>query len=349
MCISVIVCRMQKIDRFSPKKILNDLPLSSAGREKIASYRKEILDILQGKSSKILLIVGPCSIHDPVSAKEYAERLKSLQNDVKTDFFIVMRTYLEKSRTVHGWKGFVHDPALDGSSQIEKGLFLSRSLLLDLLEIGIPAGCEFLDPLSHLFFSDLISWGSIGARTVQSPVHRELASHLPMPIGFKNRTDGNVEIAIHAMQAAIRPHAFLSCNLDGEMSALQTHGNSLPHLVLRGGDTSENYHPHMIQEAASLLKKAGLNTKIIVDCSHGNSKKNVLFQKNVFASLLEQIRSGNEHICGIMLESNLFEGSQNISLHPLHYGISVTDPCLDWKTTQEMIYTACRLEVACTP
>jgi 3-deoxy-7-phosphoheptulonate synthase len=336
---------MDKI--LSPNEILKSYPLSNEQRKQVASYRQEIVDILQGNSSKILLIVGPCSIHDLTAARQYAKQLKTLQERIQNDFFIVMRTYLEKSRTAFGWKGFVHDPYLDGSNRIDQGIRLSRSFLLELIDLGIPAGCEFLEPLSHSFFSDCISWGSIGARCVQSPVHRELASALAMPVGMKNRTDGNIDVAIQAIRSAQKPHTFFSCDMDGKLCSMTSRGNVFPHLVLRGGDTSENYSPYAIQNAATQLQSAGLSPRLIVDCSHGNSKKNANLQMSVYASLMHEIHKGNTHICGIMLESFLHEGSQATYLQtrePLQYGVSITDPCLDWKTTEQLIYTSCNIQ-----
>jgi len=320
----------------SPRTILHEIPLSGHGNIRIHQYRETIAQILQGVDSRKILIVGPCSIHDINGALKYAKKLYTLSQEVKDTFFIVMRTYVEKSRTILGWKGLLSDPARDGSSDILAGIRLTRTFLRELTDIGLPAGLEFLDPLTSNYIKDLISWGSIGARTVQSQIHRQLASSLPMPIGFKNTTDGNILHAVHAALVSHHPHTFLTMNLDGRLEMTTGPGNILPHIVLRGGLGRPNYDSASILEALALLEKAKLTSGLLIDCSHDNSGGNPTRQKNLFCHLVDEVLPQHKEIRGLMLESYLTEGSQK-------YGsdnngeISITDPCLDWDTTESLI------------
>lgn len=331
----------------SPEKLKIAYPLPMEDHAQIATWRQEILAILQGHDPRLLLIVGPCSIHNFKAAYEYALRLKQLADDVKDTFFIVMRAYFEKPRTAPGWKGFISDPHLDDSHDIATGLQLTRQLLLDIAAIGLPAATEFLQPLAAPYFSDLISWGSIGARTVQSPIHRELASNLPMPVGLKNRTDGQIESAIQAALIAKQANTFLAINEEGKIAIQQSPGNSFPHIVLRGGENSENYNRDCLTRAVELLKIANLPPSLIVDCAHGNSKKELFNQKQAFDSLIEEISLGNRYIRGLMLESFLLESTQDALKYDDRYlpaeiahGASRTDPCLGWDATATLIKAA---------
>jgi 3-deoxy-7-phosphoheptulonate synthase len=316
-----------------------ELPLSEENESRIAAWRKELIAILQGKSEKILLIVGPCSIHNIDSALIYAERLRELQEAVQDTFFIVMRAYLEKARTGLGWRGFLWDPQLDGSCDTSRGLFLSRQFLLKLTTLGLPAGMEFVDPLAAPFISDLVTWGCIGARTVQSPIHRYMASALPMPVGFKNRTDGNIEIAIQAARVAAEPQTFFAVNDEGMLVERVSRGNVFPHIVLRGGDRGENYREASLFETRNLLELVGMPPHVIVDVSHGNCSKNFKRQPQIFASLIDGILRGARAVRGIMMESFLEEGAHISCNHKNSYPstISITDPCLDFATTRDCI------------
>jgi 3-deoxy-7-phosphoheptulonate synthase len=302
----------------------------------VQECRNTIKEILSGADSRLLLIVGPCSLHDLDAAKEYALKLKHLSLTVSDRFFVVMRAYFEKPRSCWGWKGLMNDPDLDGTCNLEKGMILSRAFLQFLAKEQVPAACEFLDPLAAPYFSDLISWGCIGARTASSQVHRQMASGLPMPVGFKNNTDGNITSCVKSASASKQKHTFLSLNDEGKVCIKKTFGNPDCHIVLRGGEFGENYNPSAISYALSLLEKEGLERHLLVDCSHDNAKKNGEAQTKVFQSVIEQIQEGNSLIKGLLLESFLYAGSQSLS-PSLKYGVSVTDPCLDFKTTQDLI------------
>lgn len=323
----------------SYKKLKEELPLADSQVVFIEQSRQTIRNILSGIDSRLLLIVGPCSIHDPISAKEFAYRLIKLAEQVSNDFFIVMRTYFEKPRTTSGWKGFLYDPYLDGSNDLKAGIELTRELLLELTALGIPAATEFLDPLTAFYYDDLISWGSIGARTSSSQPHRQLASGVCMPIGIKNDISGNVSTAIHGLICASLPHTHLGMSEVGYPTTIQTKGNTDTHLVLRGGEEGPNYHSLFVQEALLQLKQHELPQRILIDCSHQNSGKRHDQQSRVFESIVEQIIAGNESIRGIMLESHLYAGNQSLLKNPsqLEYGISITDGCLDWHTTEALV------------
>jgi 3-deoxy-7-phosphoheptulonate synthase len=311
--------------------------LSNTQANFIEKSREITRNILNGNDSRLLLIVGPCSIHDSLSAKEFAQRLHSLQVD--SQFFVVMRAYCEKPRTSLGWKGFFYDPFLDGSYAIREGIEQTRQLLIELASLEIPVATEFLDPMTAYYYDDLITWGSIGARTSSSQPHRQLASHLSMPIGFKNGMTGNITAAIHGVVAASKPTTCIQLNEQAQLEIIHTKGNVDAHVVLRGGETGPNYHSLIVKETLFRLEKANLKARLLIDCSHQNSGKNPSRQSEVFQSVLHQIKQGNKNIRGIMLESHLFGGQQEIpkDLSSLKYGVSLTDSCLDWETTSQII------------
>lgn len=318
----------------TPHALKTKLPVHN--KEGIARARAAIANILHKKDARILLVVGPCSIHSIEAAKEYAHRLHELSQEVGDVFFICMRTYFEKSRTALGWKGLLYDPFLDGSNNLQEGIRASRELLVYLSELGLPAATEFLEPLSIAYLADTISWGAIGARTCQSPIHRQFVSSLSLPVGFKNRSDGNIDIAIQACLTAKKNHNFLGIDDEGRVCEIQGKGNDLVHLVLRGSDRGPNYDTASIKDALERLRKANLLEAVVVDCSHDNSKKNYTQQKVAFAHVIEQIARTNSPIRGIMLESFIEAGSQGpIVLKEL--GQSITDPCLDWNSTKQII------------
>lgn len=321
---------------FSPSQLHHELPLSSSQKKFIDAARQAIINILNGDDPRLLLIVGPCSIHDLKSAQEYAKRLKNLAEKFSSQFFIVMRTYFEKPRTCLGWKGFMSDPHLDDSADIGAGLKFSRKLLLDLAHLEMPTATEFLNPFATPYISDLISWGSIGARTTASQIHRQLASGLDMAIGFKNGTNGDLHIAVNAVTAAQYPHSFIGLNEEGKASIIRTKGNPHGHIILRGSEHGPNVDPFSINLALNCLTKEQLPLRLIVDCSHDNSGKNPNNQPSVFQNTLRQIIEGNRNIRGMILESFLHAGSQPIGKN-MHPGISVTDPCIDWQTTEQII------------
>jgi 3-deoxy-7-phosphoheptulonate synthase len=314
-------------------------PLSSSQHLFIDQSRQTVRHILNGQDPRLLLIVGPCSIHDSISAKEFAIQLKNLALAVSSQFFLVMRVYCEKPRTSFGWKGFLYDPLLNGSHQIQLGLDWSRQLLLELASLEIPTATEFLDPLTAFYLDDLITWGSIGARTSSSQTHRQLASGLAMPIGFKNGSAGSYSAAVNGVYAACQPHTYLGVHEEGQLRIVHTSGNPDAHVVLRGGETGPNYDSASIATVLQQLSQLQLPTRLLIDCSHQNSNKKFDCQPSVFQSVLAQIREGNTNIRGLMLESHLFSGSQLLGedLSQLQYGVSITDGCLDWSTTSQLI------------
>ena len=326
----------------TPKQIQAQFPVSEKSQEIVFRGRQLIRDILDGKDRRLFVVIGPCSIHDPKAALEYAERLKTLADRVQDKLFLVMRVYFEKPRTTVGWKGLINDPFMDDSFHIEEGLKIARRLLAQLTEMGLATATEALDPIVPQYISDLISWSAIGARTTESQTHREMASGLSMPVGFKNGTDGNIQVAINAMKSALAPHSFLGIDPEGRISVFQTKGNPYSHVVLRGGDSQPNYDPASVAQCQKELEKAGLMQKIMIDCSHGTSNKDHNKQPGVFASVVDQVIAGNKSLVGMMVESNLFEGNQGIpkNLTDLKYGVSVTDKCIDWPTTEKMILDA---------
>ncbi len=312
-----------------------DLALAENPARTVSLARKRIKSILSGEDKRLLVIVGPCSVHDVEAAKDYASQLKLLRDKHSDQLEIVMRVYFEKPRTTVGWKGLINDPHLDGSYDINTGLRLARSLLLYLADQGIPTATELLDPVVPQYIADLICWTAIGARTTESQTHREMASGLSMPIGYKNGTDGTATIAINAMEAASRPHHFLGINSEGKASIVSTTGNPDGHLVLRGGKSGSNYHIEAIENIAEELSKAGLLNRLMIDCSHGNSNKDYRRQSEVLEAVVSQLKRGSQYIMGVMLESHLVEGNQKIpsDLSKLTYGQSVTDACINIETT----------------
>ena len=321
----------------SPLHITTLLPLDLDTSIEIQKYKKAIEEIIQGTSSLWALVVGPCSLHDTQSALEYAKKLQNLQKKVQKTCLLIMRAHIEKPRTCLGWKGFLYDPLLDGSNNLSKGLFMSRNLLLQIAQLGIPIATEFLDPLASPYFSDLVSWGFIGARTSSSQIHRQLASFLPMPIGFKNSTDGNLDNAIYGALSSQNSHSFIHINTLGEICEVKSSGNPFSHIVLRGSRKAPNYTPCDIQIALKKSSECGLTHRLLIDCAHNNSPKKPFDQKNVCNSALEQYLSGNDRIMGIMLESHLKAGNQSIDSAFIDPYISVTDPCIDWEETEELI------------
>jgi len=317
-----------------PAILLEELPLSDKGSQVVARARKEVARILGGEGDRLIVIVGPCSIHDPGAGLEYARRLEAVADELSEDLRIVMRVYFEKPRTTVGWKGLINDPNLDGSFAINEGLRLARRLLLDLAELGLPSGCEFLDPITPQFISDLVTWGAIGARTTESQVHRELASGLSMPVGFKNGTDGGVQIAIDAVRAAAHHHRFLGVTEQGLAGIVSTRGNPDCHVILRGGQEGPNYDPSHVQKTLAALRDAKLPARLMVDASHGNSDKDFRRQPVVARDVASQVAQGEAGIIGVMLESFLVEGRQDLKdRRTLVYGQSITDACLSWETT----------------
>jgi 3-deoxy-7-phosphoheptulonate synthase len=317
-----------------PAILLEELPLTEAASVTVSRGRDEVARILRGEDDRLIVIAGPCSIHDPVAALDYAQRLRSLADDLAADLRLVMRVYFEKPRTTVGWKGLINDPALDGSFAINAGLRVGRRLLLDLAELGLPAGCEFLDPITPQFISDLVTWGAIGARTTESQVHRELASACSMPVGFKNGTDGGVQIAVDAVRAAAHPHRFIGVTEQGLAGIVSTAGNPDCHVILRGGATGPNYDTLHVQKTLVALRDAGLPPRVMVDASHGNSEKDYRRQPKVVHEVATQVAQGETGIIGMMMESFLLEGRQDLGDPArLVYGQSVTDACMSWETT----------------
>jgi len=325
----------------SPAVLRQRLPLSGALAARIHSDRNAIRAVLDGHDPRLLVVVGPCSLHDPVASLEYAERLAALAPDVSDQLLLVMRAYVEKPRTTVGWKGLVYDPHLDGSGNMAEGLHLSRRLMLDILETGQPIATELLQPLAAGYFDDLLGWAAIGARTSESQIHRELVSGLDLPVGFKNGTDGGLGIACDAMRSAEHPHQHFGIDDLGHPALLQTRGNPDTHLVLRGGHGAPNYDADSVAAARRALEKQGIAQRIMVDCSHANSGKDPLRQPAVLESVIEQRLAGDMSLRGVMLESHLFDGCQPLS-GELRYGVSITDGCLGWTATEQMLRQAAR-------
>ncbi|MGA2176518.1 MAG: 3-deoxy-7-phosphoheptulonate synthase [Verrucomicrobiota bacterium] len=331
---------VKEIVRLSPPSALKaQLPTSEAANATVVRGRRGIEQILERKDPRLLVVVGPCSIHDVKGALEYAGRLSQLRQELGDRLEIVMRVYFEKPRTTIGWKGLINDPHLDNSHDIESGLKLARRLLLDITEMGLPAGTEFLDPITPQYISDLISWTAIGARTTESQTHREMASGLSMPVGFKNGTDGSLQIAIDAMGAATHPHSFIGIDQDGVTSIVRTTGNRIGHVVLRGGRLRANYDAASIREAEAELAGQGLPPVLMVDCSHANSGKQPARQEDVWRNVIAQRAAGTRSLIGLMVESYLEEGSQPFPKNPaeLRYGLSITDGCVGWETTARLL------------
>ncbi|OOF34965.1 3-deoxy-7-phosphoheptulonate synthase [Salinivibrio costicola] len=321
----------------TPAEVEAAHPVTDSVAHHITTARRAISDILNGRDPRLLVIVGPCSIHDPAAARDYAAKLKTLADQYTDQLLVVMRTYFEKPRTVVGWKGLINDPHLDGSGDIRAGLFTARELLLDINKMGLPTATEFLDMITGQYIADLISWGAIGARTTESQIHREMASALSSPVGFKNGTDGNITIAVDAIRASRESHLFCSPDKHGAMTIYRTAGNPDGHVILRGGH-QPNYHAHNVQAAANTLAGFGLPTKLVVDFSHGNCQKQHRRQLEVCADIAAQIHGGEQAIAGIMAESFLQEGNQAMgSADSRTYGQSITDPCLGWEDTEKVL------------
>lgn len=326
----------------SPSTLHDELPASAAVVRTVHEARAALADILDGRDRRLIVVVGPCSIHDPVAAMEYARRLRALALEVAGQMLVVMRVYFEKPRTTVGWKGLINDPRMDDSFHVEEGMRLARQLLLDINALGLPCGTEALDPITPQYLGDLIAWSAIGARTTESQTHREMASGLSSPVGFKNGTDGSLDVAVNAMLSASQPHAFLGINGDGQVAVTQTAGNPYGHLILRGG-AQPNYDSVSVAQAQAALSKAGLAANIVVDCSHGNSRKNHQLQTLVLKDVVHQVLDGNAALKGVMLESHLFEGQQKLGARAdLRYGVSLTDACLGWDATEACLREACR-------
>lgn len=323
----------------SPSDFKRQLPLSQDSEQLVRSGRQTIRNIFSRKDHRLLVISGPCSIHDVEAAKVYALRLKSLHDELGDSLYIAMRIYFEKPRTTVGWKGLINDPRMDDSFHIEEGLHKARELLVWLADLGLPAATEALDPISPQYLADLFSWAAIGARTTESQTHREMASGLSMPVGFKNGTDGGLEVAINALQSVSHPHSFLGINQEGQVTVIQTRGNVCGHIILRGGSDQPNYDSVHIALCEEALRKAGLKQNIMIDCSHGNSNKKPELQPLVANDVTSQILEGNKSITGIMLESNIHAGNQSIPVDTgkLAYGVSVTDACIDWESTEKLL------------
>jgi 3-deoxy-7-phosphoheptulonate synthase len=320
----------------TPEQLKARVPLSDAVATHVGTSRETIRNILDRQDQRLMVIVGPCSVHDPSAALEYAQRLAELANKVRDNVYVIMRVYFEKPRTTVGWKGLINDPDLDGSFDIEKGLTMSRELMVKINQLGLPIANEALDPISPQYLQDLISWSAIGARTTESQTHREMASGLSVPIGFKNGTDGSLDVAINALQSVSKPHSFLGIDHEGKVSIINSAGNQHAHVVLRGGGGKANYDSVSIALSETALADNGLPKNIMVDCSHANSAKDANLQPLVLENVTNQILEGNKSIIGVMLESHLKGGNQKLGkdLSELVYGLSITDACIDWETTE---------------
>ncbi|TCK01752.1 3-deoxy-D-arabinoheptulosonate-7-phosphate synthase [Volucribacter psittacicida] len=322
----------------TPYELKQKLPLSSQLRHQIEQSRQEIANIIHKKQDKLLVVIGPCSIHDPQAAIEYGKKLAQLASELSDNLYIVMRVYFEKPRTTVGWKGLINDPKIDGSFDVEHGLHIARALLIELAELGLPLATEALDPITPQYMADLFSWSAIGARTTESQTHRELASGLSMAVGFKNGTDGSLATAINAMKAASMGHSFIGINQQGQVNLLHTEGNPDGHVILRGGKMP-NYQAEFVAQCEIELANAGLEQAIMIDCSHGNSNKDYRRQPLVAEDAVQQILAGNRSIIGLMLESNLYAGNQSADqpVSQMKYGVSITDACIDWQTTETLL------------
>lgn len=323
----------------TPKQLKQEMPISEAAVASVQQGRQAVRDILDGKDQRLFIVIGPCSIHDVKAAMEYAHKLKALADKVSDSLLLVMRVYFEKPRTTVGWKGLINDPYMNDTFKIDDGLHIARRLLIDLAELGLPLSTEALDPISPQYIQDLISWSAIGARTTESQTHREMASGLSSAVGFKNGTDGGLTVVTNALMSVANPHRFLGINPDGQVAIVSTRGNQYGHLVLRGGGGKPNYDSVNVQLAEQALEKASLAKNIMIDVSHENSSKNPALQPLVMENITSQILEGNQSIIGLMVESNLKHGRQNIpaNLDELEYGLSVTDGCISWEETEEAV------------
>jgi 3-deoxy-7-phosphoheptulonate synthase len=324
----------------SPRALRDALPLNDAGVEVVTSSRRSVTNIVSGVDDRLLVVVGPCSIHDPVAALDYATRLATLARELEPELCVVMRAYFEKPRTTLGWKGLINDPLLDGSFDMNRGIHVARAVILEIVALGLPVACEFLDPVMAQYLADVVSWGAIGARTVQSQIHRQLASGLPMPVGFKNSTEGDVQVAVDAIAVASSAHTFSAVGEDGQLALFSTAGNRDSHVVLRGGSSGPNFDRASVSEALGRLELAGLPRRVVVDASHGNSAKDDQSQPAVAQELAWRIALGDDALVGLMLESFLVPGRQTVMLgraNELTYGQSITDGCIGWSTTEEVL------------
>ncbi len=323
----------------TPAQLKKEIPLTENARESVLRGRQAVMDILDHKDHRMFVVVGPCSIHDVEAAKEYGQRLKALAEEVSDTLLLVMRVYFEKPRTTVGWKGLINDPYMNDTFKIEDGLHIARKLMIDLAEMGLPLATEALDPISPQYLQELVSWSAIGARTTESQTHREMSSGLSCAVGFKNGTDGGLTVAVNALQSVLSPHSFLGINQQGQVSIINTTGNPYGHVVLRGGGGKPNYDSVSVALAEKALEKAGVSRNIMVDCSHANSNKDPALQPLVMENVTNQIIEGNQSIVSLMIESNLKWGNQKIpdDLSKLEYGVSVTDACIDWDTTENSI------------
>jgi len=325
----------------TPHDVKTRVPITKSAEHTVLKYRQQLEHILDFQDSRKFIVVGPCSIHDAKAAIEYAEKLKKLSEKVKDKLLLIMRVYFEKPRTTVGWKGLINDPDMDDSFHVEKGLLTARNLLLKIADLELPAGTEALDPIIPQYISELITWSAIGARTTESQTHREMSSGLSMPVGFKNGTDGNIQVALNALHSAKSPHNFLGINNKGQVSVFQTRGNPYGHVILRGGN-QPNYDAANVKLVEEKLKESNLPPRIVIDCSHGNTNKDYRLQSKVFEEVIQQIVDGNTSIVGMMLESHLYEGNQPLNCKPeeLKYGVSVTDKCIGWEETERIILAA---------
>lgn len=329
----------ETISLVCPRQMKQDLPTSPAARKTVVESRETIKQILNGADKRVLIIIGPCSIHDEKAALEYAERLQTLREEVAEKLYVVMRVYFEKPRTTIGWKGLINDPYLDGTFDMEAGLRKARQLLLAITEMGMPAGTELLEPITPQYIDDLISWTALGARTTESQTHRQMASGLSMPVGFKNGTEGNLQIAIDAMASAKHAHSFLGINQEGQTSIIKTRGNPWGHIILRGGRNGPNYDAESVAQAIATLRQANASDRIMIDCSHANSAKKFQNQHKVWNDAIGQRVAGNEAVVGLMVESNLSEGNQKLTpeISQLRYGVSITDECIGMTETEQLL------------
>jgi 3-deoxy-7-phosphoheptulonate synthase len=322
------------VELVPPERLLEELPLGPERTKTVVRSREEVIDVLHGRDDRLMVVVGPCSVHDPKAAREYASRLGAQAKALGDRLLIVMRVYFEKPRTTTGWKGLINDPHLDGSGDVNAGLHMARQLMLEVVDLGLPVGCEFLDPITPQYIADAVAWGAIGARTSESQTHRQLGSGLSMPIGFKNRTDGNIQVAVDAVRAAAAPHAFAGIDDAGMPAILHTTGNPDCHIILRGGHGMPNYHVPDVEDALVTLGVSGLPERLVIDASHDNSGKDPERQFFAAGEIADQVADGNKAIVGVMLESFLVEGRQDlVPGEELVYGQSITDPCIDWEDT----------------
>ena len=325
-----------------PRQLKAELPMSEDANRTVIEGRRVVRRIIEGQDPRLMAVVGPCSIHDPKAALEYAAKLHELSRRVQDRIFVVMRVYFEKPRTTLGWKGLINDPRLDGTFDIQGGLRLARQLLLKIAELGLPASTEMLEPITPQYIADLMTLASIGARTTESPTHRQMASGLSMPVGYKNGTDGSLQVAINALQAARNPHSFVGIDADGRTSIINTRGNPWGHVILRGGRSGTNFHAANLKKAVEQLSAAGLAPRLMVDCSHANSEKDHRKQANVWRNVIDQRAAGDKAVIGLMLESNILPGKQKLEDDPsqLEYGVSITDACLGWEETERLLLEA---------